>query len=108
LSALFKTDDFKFNNSFLRVTRFHSLFDKNSKLTDPIAFLNQLQYRGIKCKRFLPFTMLQDLSKAAEKYLGADCTRWLEPAFDFENEWLNLKLWQKNPVTCFGYMPSSA
>jgi len=95
LSAHFKTDDFEFNNPFLRVTRFYSLFDKNSKLTDPIAFLNQLQYRGIKCKRFLPLNMLQDLSKAAGKYLETDCTRWLEPEFDFENEWLNLKIWQK-------------
>jgi hypothetical protein len=95
LSPLFKTDDFEFNNPFIRVTRFHSLFDKNSKLTDPIAFLNQLQYRGIKCKRFLPLNMLKDLSKAAEKYLETDCTRWLESGFDFENEWLNLKIWQR-------------
>ena len=95
LSPHFKTDDFEFNNPFFRVTRFHSLFNKNSKLTDPIAFLNQLQYRGIKCKRFLPLNMLQDLSKAAEKYLETDCTRWLEPEFNFENEWLNLKVWQK-------------
>jgi hypothetical protein len=95
LSPHIKTDDFEFNNPFLRVTRFHSLFDKSSKLTDPIAFLNQLQYRGIQCKRFLPLNMLQDLSKVAEKYLQVECTRWLELEFDFENEWLNLKIWQK-------------
>ncbi len=59
LSPHIKTDDFEFNNPFLRVTRFHSLFDKSSKLTDPIAFLNQLQYRGVQCKRFLPLNMFQ-------------------------------------------------
>jgi len=95
LSQHIKTDDFEFNNPFLRVTRFYSLFDKSSKLTDPIAFLNQLQYRGIRCKRFLPLNILQDLSKVAEKYLEVECTRWLEHEFDFENEWLNLKVWQK-------------
>ncbi len=95
LSPHINTDDFEFNNPFLRVTRFHSLFDESKKLTDPIAFLNQLQYRGIQCKRFLPLNMLKDLSGVAEKYLNTDSTKWLKQGFDFENEWLHLKIWQK-------------
>ncbi len=54
LSPHINTDDFEFNNPFLRVSHFHSLFNSNSKLTDPIAFLNLLQYRGVRHKRFLP------------------------------------------------------
>jgi hypothetical protein len=95
LSPHINTDDFEFNNPFLRVTRFHSLFNKRSKLTDPIAFLNLLQYRGIRCKRFLPLNMLKDLCQLAAEYLEIETAKWLEPKFNFENEWLNLKTWQK-------------
>jgi hypothetical protein len=36
------SDDFEFNNPFLRITRFHSLFDGNARLTDPVVVLERL------------------------------------------------------------------
>ena len=45
------TDDFDFNDPFYPITRFHTLFHADRKVTDPLAFLELLRHRGVKYNR---------------------------------------------------------
>ncbi len=90
------TDDFDFNNPFLRVNRFHSLFNKKSRITDPTAFLKILRHRGLKYKKFLPLHILKTICRLADEHLTIDCKNWMVRNCDIETEWSKLKKWQKN------------
>ncbi len=89
------TDDFEFNNPFLRITHFHSLFTPQAKLTDPTGFLNCLQYRGVRYKRFLPLNMLKAICRLGTDALKIDTSLWMTPEVDFAGEWTQLEAWQQ-------------
>ncbi len=47
------SNDFAFNNPFLRITRFCSIFDGNALLTDPVVFLERLHKKKLRYGRIL-------------------------------------------------------
>ncbi|MBL0700081.1 MAG: hypothetical protein JJV92_04285, partial [Desulfosarcina sp.] len=88
------TDDFDFNNPYLRITRFYSLFDKEMPLTDPVAFLKQLQHR-VRYKRIPPSRIMDTLCDLLAKYLEIDTQNWMKPHCNFRKKWSGLYSWQK-------------
>ena len=89
------TDDFDFNNPFHQTTRFHTLFYSNKKATDPAAFLELLQHRGVRYKRSAPLSIMTALSHILSSLLEIDTTPFLEPLSDLKQEWQKLKPWQQ-------------
>ena len=63
------SDDFEFNNPFLRITRFYTLFDRNALLTDPVVFLERLHKKAFRYGRILPRNILATLQRLLPEYL---------------------------------------
>ena len=95
LHAHDETDDFSFTNPFFRVTRFHSLFNRNALLTDPVAFLKRLHYRAIRAARYPAIQTMQCFVELFKEYLGIDTERWMNKTCEFGQEWSRLYLWQR-------------
>jgi hypothetical protein len=93
-----QTDDFSFTDPFFRVTRFHSLFNKEALVTDPVAFLTRLHYRGVLKSRFPAKWTLERLAQSFKEYLGIETARWTEKRCDFRQEWARLRSWQYRAV----------
>ncbi len=92
------TDDFDFTNPLFRLTRFQSLFLDGSPLTDPVAFLTRIHYRGAKHKRLGSRHTLERLSRVLKEHFAIDTTNWMEEACDFKRQWLSLAPWQQRTV----------
>ncbi|HBN27195.1 MAG TPA: hypothetical protein DD405_06980 [Desulfobacteraceae bacterium] len=93
-----KTDDFAFNNPFHFTTRFHTLFHANKKITDPLAFLELLQYRGVKYKKIPSLSIMKGLTRFLSTFLEIDTTPFFEPLSDLKQEWQQLKSWQQRMI----------
>jgi hypothetical protein len=89
------TDDFYFNNPFYQITRFHTLFHTNRKSTDPVAFLELLQHRGVRYRRSAPLSIMTALSRLLGAIFEIDTTSFLEPLSDLKQEWQRLNAWQQ-------------
>ena len=89
------TDDFGFHNPFHPIKRFHTLFYINRKTTDPVAFLELLQHRGVRYKRSASLSIMTALSRIINSFLEIDTTPFLEPLSDLKQEWQKLKSWQQ-------------
>ena len=92
------TDDFDFHNPLHPVTRFHTLFHKDERITDPVAFLKRLQYRGVRYKRSASLSTLTALSRFLRAFLEIDETPFLDPLSDSKKEWQKLRSWQQRMV----------
>lgn len=90
-----QTDDFNFTDPFFRVTRFHSLFNKEALVTDPVAFLTRLHYKGVLKSRFPAKWTMGRLSKSFRKYISIETGCWMERNCDFRKEWSQLRSWQR-------------
>jgi hypothetical protein len=91
-----RTDDFSFTDPFFRVTRFHSLFNKEALVTDPVAFLTRLHYRGVLKSRFPAKWTLERLTQSFKEYLGIETGCWMEKRCHFRQEWARLRSWQRS------------
>ncbi|MGP8320459.1 MAG: hypothetical protein ACT6FD_06700 [Methanosarcinaceae archaeon] len=89
-----QTDDFNFTDPFFRVTRFHSLFNKEALVTDPVAFLTLLHYKGVLKSRFPAKWTMERLIELFRKYIGIETGCWMERKCDFRKEWSQLRSWQ--------------
>jgi hypothetical protein len=89
------TDVFDFRDPFHRITRFHSLFNADVPITDPIAFLFRLHYKAVRCSRFPAKQTIGRMSGLFKQYLNIETDRWLEKKCDFEKEWHQLRSWQQ-------------
>jgi hypothetical protein len=56
------SDDFDFNNPYLRISRFYSLFDGDALLTDPVVFLEHLHKKPCDTDEFSRATHWQSYS----------------------------------------------
>lgn len=90
-----QTDDFNFTNPFFRVTRFHSLFNKQALITDSVAFLIRLHYKGVLVSRYPAIQTMQSLRKSFKEYLGIETGSWMDKACNFKQEWARLHPWQQ-------------
>jgi hypothetical protein len=89
------SDDFEFTDPLFRITRFHSLFSDQARLTDPVEFLERLHYRAIRHKRLATHQVLERLCRLLEEYLDVSTGGWMERRCDFRKEWLRLYPWQQ-------------
>ncbi len=89
------TDTYDFRDPLHRVTRFHSLFSPLAALTDPVAFLQRLQYKGILRSRFPARDTLLRLARLLKQFLAIDTDSWPERSCRFEDEWRRMRPWQK-------------
>jgi hypothetical protein len=92
------TDDFDFRDPYFRVTRFHSLFGRGARLTDPVEFLARLHYRAIRCKREATGIVLRRLAVLLQEQMGIDTKAWLERHCDFRREWLKISSTRRRAV----------
>ncbi|MBI4679376.1 MAG: hypothetical protein HY748_17510 [Elusimicrobia bacterium] len=95
LNAHDGTDRYDFSDPFHRVTRFHSLFAPQARITDPIAFLKRLHYKGIMVSRFPARDTLQRICGAFKRHLDIETDGWQERACRFDAEWSRLRPWQQ-------------
>ncbi len=83
-------DDLDFSDAFYQLKRIRPLFNAQARLTDPVAFLANLNYRGIRHRRYMPAQVLKDLLEKFASNLGLDTSRWMEKAADYKSCWNNL------------------
>ncbi|MCP4624988.1 MAG: hypothetical protein GY850_15895 [bacterium] len=89
------SDDFDFNNPFLRITRFYSLFDGKALLTDPVVFLERLHKKAFRYGRVPPRNLMAILQRLLAKYLQVEVAGWNQKTCDMRFEWLRLSQWQR-------------
>jgi len=95
LKAHSGSDDFDFNNPYLRITRFYSLFDGNALLTDPVVFLERLHKKTFRYGRILPRNILAILQRLLPEYLQVETADWTQKTCDMRLEWMGLSQWQR-------------
>jgi len=98
LHAHEKTDDFGFTDPFFRVTRFHSLFNRNALITDPVAFLTRLHYRGVRVSRYPAIQTMRSFAELFRDHLSIKTKHWMNRTCDFEQEWSRLCAWQRSAL----------
>ena len=92
------SDDFEFNNPFLRITRFHSLFDSNALLTDPVVFLERLHQKSFRYGRLRSRNVLEILQRLLAEYLQVETDGWNQKNCDMRFEWMRLLTWQRRMI----------
>jgi len=95
LKAHRDSDDFDFNNPYLRITRFCSLFDGNALLTDPVVFLERLHKKAFRYGRIPPRNLMAILQRLLPKYLQVESAGWNHKTCDMRFEWMGLSPWQR-------------
>ena len=91
------TDCFDFSQPDLRVARFLSLFESETRLTDPVAFLQRLHYRTLKGRK-PAINTLKCISALFKKYFFINSEVWLNRETDFNEQWSQLKVWQQTVI----------
>ena len=81
------SDDFDFSDPFYQLRRIHSLFTPEARITDPEAFLQNLHYRAIDHRRYMPAQILQSLQRLLNDQLDLDTSEWMQKGTDFKNQW---------------------
>ena len=89
------SDDFDFSDPFYQLNRIHCLFSGKARTTDPIAFLNRLNYLSARHKRFMPTQILQTLQHYVQEHLPIDSSEWRSKGADFSRHWAQLYPWQQ-------------
>jgi len=87
------TDDFDFNDPFMRVNRIRTMFDSNARLTDPTAFLSILAHRA-KYKRVGPLHTMERLCALGHTWLQLNTSAWMIKHHDFEKQLSLLPAWK--------------
>ncbi len=86
------SDDFTFSDPAFRASRYNNLFDNTAKITDPVAFLERLHYKAVRCGRYPAKQTLKSLSILLEKYLAIDTSQWQQKKVCFQDVWDKLTL----------------
>lgn len=84
------SDDFDFSDPFYQLKRIHSLFSEKAPITDPVAFLRHLHYRGVGYGRFMPAQILKTLQRLLSKHLGAETEGWVDRNVNFSEQWAKI------------------
>ncbi len=86
--------DLGFDNPFMRIKRFETLFDPESPLTDPARYLSVLNYRA-RYKRLGPSHAMRLLVDLGRQRLNIDTDGWMEKDHDFQGQFATLPVWKK-------------
>jgi hypothetical protein len=92
------TDDFDFLDPFFRITRFHTLFNKDAHVTDPVEFLHRLRFKIVRAGRYLPTKILKILDDLFQENFDIDIGSWFYDSSDFKKKWDRLQPWQRRAV----------
>ncbi len=87
LSAHYGDDDFEFLDPFFHIRRFHSVFSVDAPITDPVAFLGRLFYRGTRKKRLPPLHVLTRLGPLLKRHFELEVDHWLRKPAEAAQEW---------------------
>lgn len=98
LNPLHGDDDFDFGDAFYQLKRIHSLFDNHACLTHAPAFLNNLHYRAVRCRRYMPAQILKDLQRLFSAFFGLQTSNWLHKDTDFSTQWEKIPHHLKLPL----------
>ena len=92
------TDDFTFSDPYFRVTRFHSLFSGDGLITDPVAFLTRLHYKGVRVSRYPAVHTMESFARLFREHLGIETADWLDRTCNLGEKWSRLSAWQKRAL----------
>jgi hypothetical protein len=84
------TDIFDFSDPHHRLRRVASLFDPGARLTDPLAFLRWLSYKGVRHLRPRSRDFLSRLNRELAGLLAISPEVWMERDHDFSPAWRRL------------------
>ena len=76
-----------FTDTLFRTRRYHSLFSSAVSLTDPVAFLEVLFFRGVKHKRLASWHILDRICRLLADHGVMDIRHWLKTPSSAEQEW---------------------
>ena len=93
------TDRFEFDELHHRLKRCASLFDPEARLTDPMAFLKRLHFKGMfngreRSKRYITW-----LNRKLSPLLGVSPEAWLGRRPEFQRGWDAMAGWQRTLAT---------
>ena len=93
------TDRFEFADLHHRLKRCACLFDPEARLTDPIAFLKRLHFKGMfngreRSKRYITW-----LNRELSPLLGVSPDAWLGRRPEFQRDWEAMAGWQRTLAT---------
>ncbi len=91
-------DDFDFSDPLFRSRRFLSIFSDSVPLTDPVAFLGRLFYRGARNKRLGPLHILERTCLLLQGCFGLEFHHWLESPAEADEEWRKVPLELHTPL----------
>lgn len=94
-----QTDSFDFADPQHRLKRFASLFDSAAPLTDPVTFLERLNYKGVLYEKERSRKFITRLNRELSEILQIKPDAWLEKRHSFQRDWNGLSLWQQNVTT---------
>lgn len=81
------TDGFDFADPHHRLRRVASLFDPNVQVTDPLAFLQRLSYKGVLYERPRSRDFLSRLNRELASLMNVHSGAWMEKKHDFAPAW---------------------
>ncbi len=84
------TDIFDFSDPHHRLRRVASVFDAGARLTDPLAFLRWLSYKGVRHVRPRSRDFLSRLNRELACLLDISPEAWMERDHDFSPAWRRL------------------
>ena len=93
------TGGFEFDDLHHRLQRCASLFEPDALLTDPLAFLERLHYKGMVNRRGRSEFYLARLNRELGPWLGVPPEAWKERRPDFRSAWEALAAWQRTLAT---------
>jgi len=93
------TDDFDFSDPFYQLRRIKSLFNKEAHLTDPCAFLNNINYRAVRQRRYMPKQILEALQNLLQVNLSLETSSWNLKGQEFSELWPKLSHVQQDLLT---------
>jgi hypothetical protein len=89
------TDRFEFGDLHHRLKRCAALFEPEARLTDAVAFLQRLHYKGMVYGRFRSKQYILRLNRELSDLLAAPPEAWKDQRHEFRPDWDSLANWQK-------------
>ena len=90
--------DFDFHDPFFQLKRIHSLFDSRAGLTHAPSFLASLHYRAVRCRRYMPASILGDLQRFFAACFGLQTSAWMQKDADIAALWEQVPAHLKLPL----------
>jgi hypothetical protein len=88
------TDDFDFNNIYMRLNRLKSLFDSKMPVTNPVEFFSSIQ-TSINYKKLGPSYTMKRLTDLENKWLNLDAQHRKHKKYSMDKQFETFPPWKK-------------